>query len=62
VVVVRRSHLAVLGALLALRGRFGLVFAQEHPRPARPGGLEAPRLQLDRTMSGGELHNWLETA
>jgi hypothetical protein len=44
-----------------LRDRFGLVFVQENPHPAEPGGLEAPRLQLDRTMSGGELHDWLET-
>jgi peptidoglycan/xylan/chitin deacetylase (PgdA/CDA1 family) len=45
-----------------LRDRFGLVFVQEDPHPAGPGGLDAPRLQLDRTMSGGELHDWLETA
>jgi len=44
-----------------LRDRFGLVFVQEDPRPAGPGGLEVPRLQLDRTMTGGELHSWLET-
>jgi peptidoglycan/xylan/chitin deacetylase (PgdA/CDA1 family) len=45
-----------------LRERFGLVFVQDDPRPSRPGEADVTRLQLDRTMTGGELHYWLATA
>jgi hypothetical protein len=45
-----------------LRERFGVVFVQEDPHPARPGDPEVTRLQLDRTTTGGQLHDWLETA
>jgi peptidoglycan/xylan/chitin deacetylase (PgdA/CDA1 family) len=45
-----------------LRERFGVVFVQEDPHPARPGDAEVTRLQLDRTTTGGQLHDWLETA
>jgi peptidoglycan/xylan/chitin deacetylase (PgdA/CDA1 family) len=45
-----------------LRDRFGLVFVQEAPRPAQPGDPDVPRLQLDRTVTGGDLHHWLATA
>jgi peptidoglycan/xylan/chitin deacetylase (PgdA/CDA1 family) len=45
-----------------LRERFGIVFVQEDPHPARPGDPEVTRLQLDRTTTGGQLHDWLETA
>ena len=45
-----------------LRERFGVVFVQEDPHPARPGDPDVTRLQLDRTTSGGQLHYWLETA
>jgi peptidoglycan/xylan/chitin deacetylase (PgdA/CDA1 family) len=45
-----------------LRDRFGVVFVQQDPHPARPGDPIVTRLQLDRTISGGELHNWLASA
>jgi hypothetical protein len=45
-----------------LRDRFGVVFVQQDPHPARPGASIVTRLQLDRTISGGELHNWLASA
>jgi hypothetical protein len=45
-----------------LRERFGLVFVQQDPHPATPGDRDITRLQLDRTMTGGDLHNWLATA
>jgi peptidoglycan/xylan/chitin deacetylase (PgdA/CDA1 family) len=45
-----------------LRERFGVVFVQEDPHPARPGDPDVTRLQLDRTTTGGQLHDWLETA
>jgi peptidoglycan/xylan/chitin deacetylase (PgdA/CDA1 family) len=45
-----------------LRERFGLVFVQEDPHLARPGEADVTRLQLDRTTTGGDLHNWLATA
>lgn len=44
-----------------LRERFGLTFVQQDPHLARPGDAEVTRLQLDRTTTGGDLHNWLET-
>jgi peptidoglycan/xylan/chitin deacetylase (PgdA/CDA1 family) len=44
-----------------LRERFGIVFVQQDPHPARPGDLDVTRLQLDRTMTGGQLHDWLVT-
>jgi peptidoglycan/xylan/chitin deacetylase (PgdA/CDA1 family) len=43
-----------------LRARFGLVFVQEPARYARVGDVEAPRLQVTRRMTGGEIHAWLE--
>ena len=45
-----------------LRDRFGLVFVQENPRAARPGDANVTRLQLDRTVTGGQLHGWLAAA
>jgi peptidoglycan/xylan/chitin deacetylase (PgdA/CDA1 family) len=45
-----------------LRERFGLVFVQQDPHFAEPGEADVTRLQLDRTITGGDLHNWLETA
>jgi peptidoglycan/xylan/chitin deacetylase (PgdA/CDA1 family) len=45
-----------------LRERFGLVFVQRDPHPAEPGERDVTRLQLDRTITGGELHHWLVTA
>lgn len=45
-----------------LRERFGVVLVQEDPHVARPGDAEVTRLQLDRTTTGGQLHDWLETA
>jgi peptidoglycan/xylan/chitin deacetylase (PgdA/CDA1 family) len=45
-----------------LRERFGVIFVQEDPHPARPGDPDVTRLQLDRTVSGGQLHDWLENA
>jgi peptidoglycan/xylan/chitin deacetylase (PgdA/CDA1 family) len=42
-----------------LRARFGLVFVQQDPHFARPGELPTTRLQLDRTITGGALHDWL---
>jgi peptidoglycan/xylan/chitin deacetylase (PgdA/CDA1 family) len=45
-----------------LRERFGLVFVQQDPHAAAPGDGDVTRLQLDRTTTGGQLHNWLETA
>jgi peptidoglycan/xylan/chitin deacetylase (PgdA/CDA1 family) len=44
-----------------LRERFGLTFVQQDPHLARPGEADVTRLQLDRTTTGGDLHNWLET-
>jgi peptidoglycan/xylan/chitin deacetylase (PgdA/CDA1 family) len=44
-----------------LRERFGLVFVQQDPQPAEPGERDVTRLQLDRTITGGDLHHWLET-
>jgi peptidoglycan/xylan/chitin deacetylase (PgdA/CDA1 family) len=43
----------------ALRERFGLVFVQADPHPAVPGEQDVTRLQLDRTTTGGQLHDWL---
>ncbi len=43
-----------------LRKRFGLVFVQADPHPARPGERDVTRFQLDRTVTGGALHDWLE--
>jgi peptidoglycan/xylan/chitin deacetylase (PgdA/CDA1 family) len=43
-----------------LRQRFGLVFVQADPHPARPGARDVTRFQLDRTVTGGALHDWLE--
>jgi len=45
-----------------LRARFGLVFVQDDPRLVRPGDRDVQRLQLDRTITGGDLHAWLATA
>jgi poly-beta-1,6-N-acetyl-D-glucosamine N-deacetylase len=45
-----------------LRDRFGLVFVQQDPHPARPGETDVTRLQLDRTTTGGQLHDWLVTS
>jgi peptidoglycan/xylan/chitin deacetylase (PgdA/CDA1 family) len=39
--------------------RFGLVFVQQDPHFAEPGELPTTRLQLDRTITGGALHDWL---
>lgn len=44
-----------------LRERFGLVFVQADPHPAVPGEREVTRLQLDRTITGGQLHDWLQS-
>ena len=44
-----------------LRERYGLVFVQANPHPVRAHDRVATRLQLDRTITGGDLHNWLET-
>jgi peptidoglycan/xylan/chitin deacetylase (PgdA/CDA1 family) len=44
-----------------LRRRYGVVFTQADPRPARPGDVDVPRLQITRRMTGGELHAWLST-
>jgi peptidoglycan/xylan/chitin deacetylase (PgdA/CDA1 family) len=43
-----------------LRGRYGLVFVQEPARYARVGDAFAPRLQITRRMTGGEIHAWLD--
>jgi peptidoglycan/xylan/chitin deacetylase (PgdA/CDA1 family) len=43
-----------------LRRRFGLVFVQADPEAARPGARDVTRFQLDRTVTGGELHDWLQ--
>jgi peptidoglycan/xylan/chitin deacetylase (PgdA/CDA1 family) len=43
-----------------LRRRFGLVFVQQDPHLAQPGEADVTRLQLDRTITGGDLHAWLE--
>jgi peptidoglycan/xylan/chitin deacetylase (PgdA/CDA1 family) len=51
---------AILGP--ELHHRYGLVFTQQERRSARPGDRDVPRLQLDRTVSGGALHGWLATA
>jgi peptidoglycan/xylan/chitin deacetylase (PgdA/CDA1 family) len=45
-----------------LRRRFGLVFVQANAHPARPGERDVTRFQLDRTVTGGALHAWLETS
>jgi hypothetical protein len=45
-----------------LRDRFGVVFVQQDPHPAQPGDPIVTRLQLDRTISGGEVHSWLASA
>ena len=45
-----------------LRARFGLVFVQQDPHLAEPGETDVTRLQLDRTITGGDLHTWLETS
>jgi peptidoglycan/xylan/chitin deacetylase (PgdA/CDA1 family) len=44
-----------------LEERFGLVFVQQDPHPAKPGELPVTRLQLDRTTTGGALHSWLDS-
>jgi hypothetical protein len=44
-----------------LRERFGLVFVQQDPHPTTPRDRDITRLQLDRTLTGGDLHNWLAT-
>jgi peptidoglycan/xylan/chitin deacetylase (PgdA/CDA1 family) len=44
-----------------LRRRFGIVFVQADPHPARPGEPDVTRFQLDRTITGGALHHWLES-
>jgi peptidoglycan/xylan/chitin deacetylase (PgdA/CDA1 family) len=49
---------ARLGAWL--RRRFGIVFVQDPARYARAGDPYAPRLQVTRRMSGGDIHAWLE--
>ena len=45
-----------------LKRRFGLIFVQQDPRLAEPGEPDVTRLQLDRTITGGDLHSWLETS
>jgi peptidoglycan/xylan/chitin deacetylase (PgdA/CDA1 family) len=51
------------GLLLAdLRERYGLVFVQADPHAATPGEEPVTRFQLDRTITGGGLHDWLESA
>jgi peptidoglycan/xylan/chitin deacetylase (PgdA/CDA1 family) len=45
-----------------LRDHFGLVFVQQDPHPARPGERVVTRMQLNRTVTGGELHYWLDSA
>ena len=45
-----------------LHERFGLIFVQADAHPAHPGEPAVTRLQLDRTTTGGDLHNWLETS
>ena len=51
------------GLLLAdLRERYGLVFVQADPHAATPGEEPVTRFQLDRTITGGGLHDWLEHA
>lgn len=47
----------LLGA--ELRDRYGLVFTQEDPHAARPGERDVTRFQLDRTVTGGALRDWL---
>ena len=42
-----------------LRQRFGVVFVQADPHPARPGERDVTRFQLDRTVTGGALRDWL---
>ena len=44
-----------------LRERFGLIFVQQDPHLTQPSDLDVSRLQLDRTITGGALHAWLET-
>jgi peptidoglycan/xylan/chitin deacetylase (PgdA/CDA1 family) len=43
-----------------LRQRYGLVFVQADAHPARPGERDVTRFQLDRSVTGGALHDWLE--
>ena len=51
------------GTLLAdLRDRYGVVFVQADPHAAIAGEEPVTRFQLDRSLTGGELHYWLETA
>jgi peptidoglycan/xylan/chitin deacetylase (PgdA/CDA1 family) len=45
-----------------LRERFGVVFVQQDPHLAEPGEADVTRLQLDRTITGGDLHSWLESS
>jgi hypothetical protein len=45
-----------------LQRRFGLVFVQQNPHSAEPGETPTTRLQLDRTITGGALHSWLEAS
>ena len=44
-----------------LRERFGLIFVQQDPHLTQPRDLDITRLQLDRSITRGALHNWLET-